>query len=523
MSAFRVDIQRVLTTSFTCLSADNIVEEDKVVAEEYKFTDSVDDVNDDDFRYDKNENEWILVGLNADHTFDLLNAGDEDSDSEDAYCPKEGSDQQSEERCGSYSSVVDINESEFSSGGLLCRMYKVDEENGSTSSSIDSLPISVDAKIGDCGADCAASYVHSVWPEGCGSLGWGESVQKIGEKTMKKSLKRSKARRYMASIPSSFGQTDQVLVEEKYSTRIFTLNRPKQLNAVSFPMVSRLLELFLAYEVDPSVKLIILKGKGRAFCAGGDIAAVVRGITQGNWRPGAIFFRREYILNYVMATYSKPQVSILNGIVMGGGAGVSIHGRFRVATENSLFAMPETALGLFPDVGASYFLSRLPGFFGEYVGLTGARLDGAEMLACGLATHLVLSEDEIRKSLGVCPQHDILFPELTVKEHLEIFANIKGVNEDYLENVVIKMAEENNPCTLVPRETIMNQNSWTNTDLQSKLVPKREPSAFSGGSKEKEKEKMNKEIQELMSGNPLGKVAKGVCSLSMTNSNKHIT
>ncbi|KRY94337.1 putative 3-hydroxyisobutyryl-CoA hydrolase 3, partial [Trichinella zimbabwensis] len=92
-----------------------------------------------------------------------------------------------------------------------------------------------------------------------------------------------------------------------------------------------------------------------------------------------------------MATYSKPQVSLLNGIVMGGGAGASVHGRFRVATENTVFAMPETALGLFPDVGASYYLSRLPGFFGEYVGLTGARLDGAEMLACGLATHFVPS------------------------------------------------------------------------------------------------------------------------------------
>ncbi|CAH2042990.1 unnamed protein product [Thlaspi arvense] len=104
-----------------------------------------------------------------------------------------------------------------------------------------------------------------------------------------------------------------------------------------------------------------------------------------------IFFSDEYMLNYVMATYSKAQVSILNGIVMGGGAGVSVHGRFRIATENTVFAMPETALGLFPDVGASYFLSRLPGFFGEYVGLTGARLDGAEMLAFGLATHFVPS------------------------------------------------------------------------------------------------------------------------------------
>ncbi|CAN1179567.1 3-hydroxyisobutyryl-CoA hydrolase 1 [Linum perenne] len=186
-------------------------------------------------------------------------------------------------------------------------------------------------------------------------------------------------------------QTDQVLVEEKSSSRMLVLNRPKQLNALSFQMVSRLLELFLAYEADPNVKLIILKGKGRAFCAGGDVAAVVQDIQKGTWKVGAEFFSKEFILNYLIATYTKPQVSLLNGIVMGGGNGASMHGRFRVATETSMFAMPETALGLFPDVGASYFLSRLPGFYGEYVGLTGARLDGAEMLACGLATHFVPS------------------------------------------------------------------------------------------------------------------------------------
>lgn len=198
----------------------------------------------------------------------------------------------------------------------------------------------------------------------------------------------------MASITSraTNTQTDQVLVEEKGSVRTFILNRPKQLNALSFPMISRLLEQFLSVEDDPNVKLIIMKGNGRSFCAGGDVAAVVGDIRQGKWKLGAHFFRLEFTLNYVMATFRKPQISILNGIVMGGGAGVSIHGRFRVATENSVFAMPETALGLFPDIGASYFLSRLPGFFGEYLGLTGSRLDGPEMLACGLATNYVPSE-----------------------------------------------------------------------------------------------------------------------------------
>nr|QWJ73356.1 3-hydroxyisobutyryl-CoA hydrolase 1-3 [Isatis tinctoria] len=183
----------------------------------------------------------------------------------------------------------------------------------------------------------------------------------------------------------------EVLVEKKSSVRILTLDRPKKLNALSSSMISRLLQLFLAFEEDPSVKLIIVKGQGKAFCAGGDIPPVVRDIVQGKWRLSANFFSDAYTLNYVMATYSKAQVSILNGIVMGGGAGISIHGQFRIVTENTVFAMPETELGFFPDVGASYFLSRLPGFFGEYVGLTGARLDGAEMLACGLATHFVPS------------------------------------------------------------------------------------------------------------------------------------
>ncbi|CAM8937949.1 unnamed protein product [Rhodiola kirilowii] len=196
----------------------------------------------------------------------------------------------------------------------------------------------------------------------------------------------------MASQSAVDSQSDQVLVEKKGFGRLLIMNRPRQLNALSFEMVSKLLELFLAYERDSEVKFVIVKGKGRAFCAGGDVAAVVRHIHEGKWQHGAIYFATEFTLNYILATYSKPQISILDGIVMGGGAGVSVHGKFRVATENTLFAMPETALGLFPDVGASFFLSRLAGFFGEYLGLTGARLDGPEMLACGLATHYVPSQ-----------------------------------------------------------------------------------------------------------------------------------
>ncbi|KAK3430205.1 hypothetical protein EUGRSUZ_E01732 [Eucalyptus grandis] len=226
----------------------------------------------------------------------------------------------------------------------------------------------------------------------------------------------------MASFSSRDGQEDQVLVEEKSFVRALILNRPKQLNALSYDMIARLLELFLVYEKDSNVKLVILKGKGRAFCAGGDVATVVRDINNGNWKSGEIFFRKEFTLNYLMATYSRPQVSILNGIVMGGGAGCSIHGSFRVATENSVFAMPETALGLFPDIGASYFLSRLPGHFGEYLDLTGARLDGAEMLACGLATHFVPSAKlpSLEAALYAVDSRDQAIISAIIREYSEL-------------------------------------------------------------------------------------------------------
>ncbi|BFG22385.1 hypothetical protein CerSpe_086590 [Prunus speciosa] len=188
---------------------------------------------------------------------------------------------------------------------------------------------------------------------------------------------------------ASFQLDDQILVQDTLFARTLTLNRPRQLNTLSLEMISRLSELFQAYEDDTNAKLIILKGRGRAFCAGGDLATMHRHFLEGNLKYGEEVVQKILNLTYLIATYSKPQVSIMNGIAMGAGVCFSVHGRFRVATENSIFAMPENALGLFSDAG--HFLSRLPGFFGEYLGLTGTRLDGAEMLACGLATHFVPS------------------------------------------------------------------------------------------------------------------------------------
>ncbi|WCJ24272.1 3-hydroxyisobutyryl-CoA hydrolase mitochondrial [Euphorbia peplus] len=186
---------------------------------------------------------------------------------------------------------------------------------------------------------------------------------------------------------------NQVLLEGDSLCKTVILNRPDKLNSLNSGMIFQLLYHLRAIEMDSTVKFVILKGNGRAFCAGGDVVAIVNSMLSGHWSYGARFYQKQFNLDYLLATYKKPLLSLIDGIVMGGGAGLSLHGRFKIVTEKTIFAMPEVAIGLFPDCGASHFLSRLPGHFGEYLGLTGARLDGIEMLHCGLATHFVFSKD----------------------------------------------------------------------------------------------------------------------------------
>ncbi|KAL3532793.1 hypothetical protein ACH5RR_006314 [Cinchona calisaya] len=188
-------------------------------------------------------------------------------------------------------------------------------------------------------------------------------------------------------------EQNEVFFEHKTGVRKVILNRPKQLNSLTYRMFCQILRQLQDFEQDPGTRILILKGNGRAFCAGGDVKSVLNFTTSGHWSFGASFFRKQLNLDYKIGTYKKPVVSIINGIVMGGGAGLSMNSTFRIVTENTVFAMPEAAIGLFPDCGASHFLSRLPGFFGEFLGLTGTRLDGTEMVTCGLATHFVSSKD----------------------------------------------------------------------------------------------------------------------------------
>ena len=171
-----------------------------------------------------------------------------------------------------------------------------------------------------------------------------------------------------------------------------SLNRPEAVHALSLGMCEAMLEQLAAWEDDDRIACVIVEhGGGRGFCSGGDVRTLVAdGHPDG--RDARAFFLAEYRLNHLMFTYPKPIVAVMDGLTMGGGAGIAMPARYRIATENTGFAMPETAIGLFCDVGAGRYLSRLPGATGAFIALTGARLDGAECLSLGLATHYLASD-----------------------------------------------------------------------------------------------------------------------------------
>ena len=186
---------------------------------------------------------------------------------------------------------------------------------------------------------------------------------------------------------------DEVLFEVRGQAGIVRLNRPKALNALTINMVHLIDKQLHAWATDERVALVVIMGEGeKAFCAGGDIRAL------HDWGraqdPRVIgFYADEYRLNTFIKEYPKPYISIMDGINMGGGVGLSVHGSRRIGTERLTFAMPETGIGLFPDVGGTFFLPRCPGELGLYLGLTGARLKAADALYCGIVDDYVASAD----------------------------------------------------------------------------------------------------------------------------------
>ncbi|XP_053804261.1 3-hydroxyisobutyryl-CoA hydrolase, mitochondrial isoform X3 [Vidua chalybeata] len=258
----------------------------------------------------------------------------------------------------------------------------------------------------------------------------------------------------------------EVLLEKKGAAGIITLNRPKALNALNLSMIQQIYPQIKTWEQDPETFLIIIKGTGgKAFCAGGDI----RG------------------------TCKKPYVALIDGITMGGGVGVSVHGHFRVATEKTVFAMPETAIGLFPDVGGGYFLPRLSGKIGYYLALTGCRLKGRDVLRVGIATHFVESEKlpALEKDLIALKSPskekiaDLLNSyhmkctidqekEFALHEHMEKINSLFSANS--MEEIVKKLKQDGSPFAMKQLETI---NKMSPTSLKLTLRQLREGASMS--------------------------------------------
>jgi enoyl-CoA hydratase len=184
----------------------------------------------------------------------------------------------------------------------------------------------------------------------------------------------------------------EVICEKQGEAGLITLNRPSALNALTLTMTREMRRALDAWAKDSAVTRIVVQGAGgKAFCAGGDIRRLTELLKAGETDQALAFWREEYQLNVVIKRYPKPYISLIDGIVMGGGVGVSLHGSHRVAGERYLFAMPEVGIGFFPDVGATYALPRLPGQTGMYLALTGERVKRADAVMLGLATHAVAS------------------------------------------------------------------------------------------------------------------------------------
>ena len=223
--------------------------------------------------------------------------------------------------------------------------------------------------------------------------------------------------------------TDDVLIGADVRVGRLSLNRPKAIHALNLAMCDAMIDALVKWRDDDAVEAVMIDhSEGRGFCAGGDIRMLATsGAKDG--KEARQFFHTEYRLNHLLFTYAKPVVAFMDGITMGGGVGISQPAKYRVATEHTRFAMPETGIGLFPDVGGGWYLPRLEGRVGAYLALTGARLDGAECLALGLATHYLPSEKlaEAKERIAVDPTRiggilgelSVTAPPAGITQHIE--------------------------------------------------------------------------------------------------------
>ena len=260
----------------------------------------------------------------------------------------------------------------------------------------------------------------------------------------------------------------EILTTSAPAARI-RLNRPAALHALNLPMCEAMIAALLDWRGNDAVQAVIIDhAEGRGFCAGGDIRMLAES-GAGDGIEARRFFHTEYRLNHLLFTYPKPTVAFMDGITMGGGVGLALPCRYRVATENTRFAMPETGIGLFPDVGGGWYLARLPGRTGQFLALTGARLDGAECLALGLATHYLPGEalDEAKARIAADPSHiaAILDDLATEPPPARILGNREQIDRlfasDRLEDILAALDVDGSDWAVKERATLATKSPQT--------------------------------------------------------------
>ncbi len=212
----------------------------------------------------------------------------------------------------------------------------------------------------------------------------------------------------------------EILFERQGCAGFVTLNRPHALNAATDNMVRQLARQLDLWENDSAIDRVVVRAAGdRAFCAGGDIRALYEQYKAGEVSKSIDFWRVEYTLNHRIKNYPKPYIALIDGIVMGGGVGLSLHGTHRVAGDKYSFAYPEVGIGFFPDVGATHVLPRLPGKIGMWIGLTGWRVNAEDGVYCGLATHRVASSQfpELERALTTDESVDEILKTFSISRH----------------------------------------------------------------------------------------------------------
>ncbi len=263
--------------------------------------------------------------------------------------------------------------------------------------------------------------------------------------------------------------TDELITRREGIAGFLTLNRPKAIHALTAAMDHAMTEALLAWRSDPEVRAIIIDhSEGRGFCAGGDIAFLRNSALTDKGVSGLAFFYEEYQLNHLMFTYSKPIVAFMDGITMGGGVGIAQPAKFRVATVNTRFAMPETGIGLFPDVGGGWHLSRLSGRVGQFLALTGARLDGAECLWAGLATHYLPAAELAEAKALIANGHEIggvlsalavTPPEARIANNAHLIA--RHFASDRLEDIIASLEADDSDWAVKELATIRTKSPQT--------------------------------------------------------------